>query len=117
MELENKIEQSHEFRTKLINMCWEDENFKSRLVNNPNEVLAELGAVIKTDRKIIVNDQTDFDVLNINIPPKPQLDNFELSDEELELVAGGSWSIDIDFSSWFICIDVTVNEKDGGGDQ
>jgi hypothetical protein len=38
---------------------------------------------------IIVEDQTSSSNIYMNIPAKPNYENFELTDEQLEVVAGG----------------------------
>jgi hypothetical protein len=73
----------------LINKCWEDTSFKQELVANPVQAIEALSGkpFDLKGRKIIVNDQTDPSAVYINIPVNP--DNMELSEVELEAVAGG----------------------------
>lgn len=76
----------------IVNNCWEDDNFKQRFVESPNETLAETfnkKFVTENGKGIVVVDQTDSDVFNINIMPPPDMDDLELTDEQLEQVAGG----------------------------
>jgi hypothetical protein len=46
---------------------------------------------IKTtgDYKFVVEDQTDSSIIYLNIPRKVELENFELTDEQLNAVSGG----------------------------
>lgn len=76
----------------IVNKCWEDDNFKQRFIQSPNETLAETfnkKFVSDNGKGIVVVDQTDSEVININIMPPPDIDNLELTDEQLEQVAGG----------------------------
>ena len=80
-----------EFEAKLVAMAWKDEAFKQRLLNNPKGVFeAELGVRLPEDLDIGVLEETDgrlYLVLPQNPDQGPEL---ELSDEQLELVTGGS---------------------------
>jgi hypothetical protein len=76
----------------IIYKCWEDESFKASLVKSPAQTIeAFTGKSIDLPKgvRLVVNDQTDPSVVHINIPVKPNLDNLELTDEQLELVSGG----------------------------
>ncbi|QTE23309.1 NHLP leader peptide family RiPP precursor [Polaribacter cellanae] len=99
MSLEQSQENAQKNLNKLINKCWEDENFKKELIENPVETMETfygrtLDSNKKSKRKIVVNDQTDPSVVHINIPAKPNFDDMELSDAELEAVAGG-WFVQL----------------------
>ncbi len=54
-------------------------------------------------KTLIVKDQTDGSVVYVNVPAEPNLEDLELSEEQLEAVAGGL-RIPIlnlpDFSNW-----------------
>lgn len=41
------------------------------------------------NERLIVEDQSNTDIIYLNIPQKINLENFELTDEQLELVSGG----------------------------
>ena len=88
---------NQDFLQSLIARAWEDEGFKNELLENPKEAIeAFAGKALslpegKTFRAV---DQTDPDVIYINIPSKPQLENVELNEEQLEAVAGGDSVID-----------------------
>lgn len=76
----------------IVNKCWEDEVFKERFIANPT---AELETTFgkrytpENGKPLKVLDQVDSNVININIPPRPEMDDLELTDEQLEQVAGG----------------------------
>ena len=44
---------------------------------------------IPKGKKIVVEDQTESNVIYINIPQKVNIDEFELTEEQLETVSGG----------------------------
>ncbi len=74
----------------VINKAWEDDSFRKKLVNNPNAAITSLtGGSVPANYELVVADQTDPATIYLNIPPKPNFDNMELSDEQLEQVAGG----------------------------
>jgi hypothetical protein len=77
---------------EVLQKAWDDNDFKQRLVNDPEAALSEFtGQEISLleGKKIVVNDQTDETVVYINIPRRPNLDDIELNEEQLETIAGG----------------------------
>lgn len=90
---QEKQEQGKELVEKLITKAWESASFKSELVSNPKaaiEALTNSEMSIPEGKTIVVEDQTDADVIYINIPAKVDVDDFELSEEQLEKVSGGA---------------------------
>tara|TARA_B110000240_G_C13046209_1_gene261350 strand:+ start:95 stop:451 length:357 start_codon:yes stop_codon:yes gene_type:complete len=86
-------ERGKQLHQELVQKAWESAAFKEQLINNPEATIAEItGVKSKTtnDVKIVVEDQTDENVIYLNIPQNVNIDNFELTDEQLEMVAGGS---------------------------
>ena len=77
----------------LIERAWEDKEFKSKLIANPKETIAiAMGkdpSSFSPDKEILVEDQTNDSIIYLNIPRRISQDDFELSDEQLELVSGG----------------------------
>jgi hypothetical protein len=76
----------------LTQKAWESAAFKDQLINNPTATIEQVtGKSLKDlgDKRIVVEDQTDESVIYINIPAKMDIDNLELTEEELELIAGG----------------------------
>lgn len=91
-ELQKKAEGNLQ---KIYAKAWEDESFKQSLIDDPVATLKKItkGEFRLEGIKIQVNDQTDTSTLYLNIPANPQdLDvglNMELTEEDLELIAGG----------------------------
>lgn len=86
-------EKSQELYRELIQRAWKESTFKDELINSPKEVIARVsGEKFIINANIVVEDQTDNDIVYLNLPRKFSLDNFELSDEQLESVSGGDVS-------------------------
>ena len=92
MELTENQKKGQEFIEKLIKNCWEDNAFKKELIASPLTTIEKVAG--KKSRfpkgtQVVVEDQTDPSIVYFNIPAKPNYDNMELTDEQLEIVAGG----------------------------
>ena len=90
------LEQRKETETILNSIytkCWEDHEFKNNFVQNPKIVIEEqLGKKLTLSdckNKIIVEDQSDKSIVYLNIPANEEINDIELTTEELELIAGG----------------------------
>lgn len=82
-----------EMFAKVIQKAWEDSNFKARLVADPAATLqAFIGKSFQVPpgKKLVVRDQTDDSTIYINIPPNQSTGEMELTDAQLEAVAGGT---------------------------
>ncbi|QVY64636.1 NHLP leader peptide family RiPP precursor [Polaribacter sp. Q13] len=87
-----EITKSQKLLQSIIQKAWEDEAFKQELIANPVKVIEELTGEkinLPEDKTLVVKDQTDDSVIYINIPAKLNLDDVELTEEQLEAVAGG----------------------------
>lgn len=76
---------------EIVQKAWEDGSFKAELIDNPVATIEKLTGKklnLPEGKTLIIRDQTDESVVYINIPAKPQIDA-ELSEEQLEMVAGG----------------------------
>lgn len=72
--------------------CWADEDFKKRFMQDPAGVLKEWDIEIAEDGKVEVVEVSDAGTVTISLPPKPTGFD-ELSDEDLDAVAGGLFNI------------------------
>ncbi len=92
MKLTNDQQKGQELMEGLISKSWKDEAFKKELIASPVATIERFTG--KTSRlpegvSVVVEDQTNSGVVYLNIPAKPDFSNMELTDEQLELVAGG----------------------------
>ena len=69
----------------IISKCWTDESFKQKLLADSTNALKEEGMEIPAGYTVNVLENSSK-VINFVLPPNP---NAELSDAELESVAGG----------------------------
>jgi hypothetical protein len=69
---------------KIITRCWEDEEFKKRLMADPAKILDAEGVNIPDGVSIRVVEDTD-QVRTLIIPPAPS----RLNDDQLKGIAGG----------------------------
>ena len=97
MNKNETVQEGQRIMADIIKKCWEDESFKNEFKNNPVKTIEEFtGKEFKLeDNKVFkVVDQTDEDVVYFNIPKKVDPNNVELTEEQLEKVAGGVIGID-----------------------
>lgn len=76
----------------IIAKAWTDADYKARLMREPRAVLQEAGVQIPDDVQVKVHADTD-EVINMVLPASPAGE--VLSAEELEQVAGGTFTINI----------------------
>jgi len=79
-----------DLETKIIVKAWEDEGFRSRFLTEPKILFEERLGVKLPERLTITAHAEDAGHLHLVIPAKPDIDLDELSDEDLEKVAGGT---------------------------
>lgn len=84
-------EKGAEFVKTLVEKAWESSAFKEQLLKNPVAAIEQITGkdLSDNDKKIVVEDQTDESVIYLNIPVKPRIEELELTEEQLEVVAGG----------------------------
>ena len=76
-----------ELEDQIIARAWQDDSFKEELVSNPEAALSREGISLPESIEVKVLEE-NTNILYIVLPPKP---SEELSDAELESVAGGGW--------------------------
>jgi hypothetical protein len=77
---------------RIISKAWEDANFRKELISDPiNTIENYTGAkvVLPEGKELIVLDQTDKNKVFVNIPSEPDFEDVELSENQLETIAGG----------------------------
>ena len=74
---------------RIIAKAWADDSFKARLLADPAAVAAAEGIPVPAGLKIVVHESKPGELLVV-LPAKP---TSELSDAELEGVAGGGESV------------------------
>ncbi|MGH1387229.1 hypothetical protein [Kordia sp.] len=92
--MESTEQKANEFLASIYKKAWEDEVFKRDLVKNPIETLNKFTgkkANISIDKSVIVEDQTNPNHVYINIPPKPSMEDVELTEDQLETISGGDF--------------------------
>lgn len=94
-----EIAEGQKLLNTIIQKSWDNQEFKNQLINNPEKtIIKEIGNDNKKDdnlflenQKIIVEDQTDVNIIYLNIPRN--INDLELTDEQLENVSGGDISL------------------------
>jgi hypothetical protein len=78
-----------DLETALIEKCWKDPDFKKQVISDPKGMLERhTGQKLPGPIKIFIHEE-DANTLHFSIPPAPS-NLTELSDDDLERVAGGT---------------------------
>lgn len=94
---ELQLKNGEQLLQELISKAWDDNNFKNDLISEPEVTIERTfgsNMVIPEGCKIVVEDQSDPNVIYLNIPRKINIDDLELSDKQLEDISGGIFGID-----------------------
>jgi len=77
---------------QVVAEAWDNPTFKQELIANPQKAVKELTGEnfnLPEGKTLEVCDQSKPGVLYLNIPEKPSMDDVELTEDQLETVAGG----------------------------
>ncbi|WP_042444363.1 NHLP leader peptide family RiPP precursor [Azospirillum sp. B510] len=78
-----------DLEAKIVARAWSDDEFKAKFLADPKAMFEEhLGTKLPETLVMTAHEET-ADAIHFVIPAKPQIDLDELSDEDLEKVAGG----------------------------
>lgn len=80
----------------VISKAWENLSFRKELIADPVTAIERLSGikiVLPEGKTLVIADQTDKSKVYLTIPAEPEMDNMELSEEQLESIAGGKASI------------------------
>ncbi len=83
------LQVKHDLETRLIEKCWKDPEFQKQVVANPKGILETLLGRQLPQRIQIFIHEDDQNTMHLSIPPAPT-NSIELSDEDLERIAGGT---------------------------
>ena len=95
-------QQSQDLYQELVVKAWESAAFKEQLIENPIKTIESITGgelTIKDEVKVLVEDQTDSNIIYLNIPRKINFDEEELTDKQLESIAGGGPFYDLGY--WY----------------
>lgn len=115
--LENYRENFEKLQNTVINLSWTSEEFKNQLLANPENYLREYGAPIPENVKIVIKETEsampvaiDGSTVYLYIPAKPEYQDIQLSDKELEVVSGGAEASGSFICSYSVCFgDINFN--------
>lgn len=92
--MESRREQ--EVLQSVLSKAWEDQTFKKNLIEDPVNTIENFTGVkivLPEGKTLIVIDQSDNSKVYMNIPAEPDLENMELTEDQLENIAGGGQNV------------------------
>ncbi len=102
---------------QVLSEAWRNPAFKQELIAAPEAAIKKLTGEsfeLPKGKRLQVFDQSNPDIICLNIPQEPNMDNVELTDDELELVAGG-FIVTLLQKKGVDCFYPRLPRKDGGG--
>ncbi len=94
MEFTKEQKETQEVLAKVLQEACTNKEFKKELIENPLisiEKFIGRKLELKDGFKMKVVDQSEKKTIYLNIPSVPNLENTELSEAQLEMVAAGGW--------------------------
>jgi hypothetical protein len=111
--METQAPNRRDMETALIEKCWKDPEFKKAVINDPRTLLEQrTGRKLPPNLKIYIHEE-DANTLHLTIPPSPT-NVTELSEDELESVAGGT-EITLIYTAVFATVGVAMTAASVGG--
>jgi hypothetical protein len=92
-----------EILSQVINEAWSNPSFKQELMASPQEAVKKLTGEtfsLPAGKTLEVCDNSKPGVVYLNIPESPNMENLELTDAQLEVVAGGTVPKSITINSY-----------------
>jgi len=87
---EQEAQTRKDIEARIITKAWKSEAFKQELLTNPKAIIEqEFGVEFPAELNVSVREENST-TLYFVLPLHPQIEGRELSEEELESVAGGS---------------------------
>ena len=77
--------EGQELLKTLVEKAWESDSFKDKLLKNPEAAIQEVtgkSVTSSSNKKIVVEDQSNESIIYFNIPAEPNFDQLELSNEQ-----------------------------------
>ncbi|MCK8496022.1 NHLP leader peptide family RiPP precursor [Spirosoma sp. RP8] len=91
-----KFTQEQKLYAEIVHKAWDDAQFKAELIANPVAAIEKLTGQkisLPQGKTLVVSNQTDASTVYINIPAKPNTEDVELNEDQLEAVSGGAKGI------------------------
>ena len=91
-----ELTKEQNLHAQLVQKAWDDAEFKKELMTNPVAAIEKLTGEklnLPEGKQIVVVDQTNDSTMYLNIPRNVSVSEGELTDEQLEAVAGGEWIV------------------------
>ena len=107
MKTSKKFSSGQDLNDSIVNEALTNDEFKNQLIDNPRKAINQFANgeyYLSEDLNVIVHDESDTNFIYFNIPAKIDMDDIELSNEELEIVAGGGTSWTWSLLSSLICL-------------
>ncbi|KAB7725717.1 class IIb bacteriocin, lactobin A/cerein 7B family [Rudanella paleaurantiibacter] len=115
------VAENQDLYYKLISQSWKDESFKKSLLSSPIPTIESfIGRSISLEsgkQRIVVEDQSNSSTVYLNIPEKPDFIELELTDEQLEMVAGGSTPLCVVGGVFLVGVVIGYCGASGSGDS